>query len=201
MSVAALGAALLAVAPAVRADSIPSGSLTDSPQGLIGCLSNYLSGPGPGWYEVYCLAARVPVTGPAAGRLALSSWICTPQGAVFPSESILPRSALRVTSDGSFAFSATVSGMGKVRLTGVGHGAHEAAAADGDWVMFTSQQAYRLVSPTLGLTPYQPAGSLTASTDSSPMLTSASVGGERQAILSGVVWSTPTSGEWDALQC
>ena len=187
--------------PAVRASSSPSGIVINSPQGLIGCVYNEPSpDPAETWYNAYCLVAQVPSTGPASGRLALSSWICTPQGPIFAADAVLPRSALHVGRDGSFTFSAGVTGMGMVRLAGDGQGAHEPAAANGDWGMFVSHQAFRLVSPTLGLTTYDPPGSLTVS-GATPILTYASVDGAPQSELAGVVWSASTSGQWDVLQC
>lgn len=192
---------LLAAAPRAQAGgglvdpSRPSGTVTSSPQGFIGCVFK-------GTPPTYCLVAQVPSSGPKAGRLLLSSWVCTEGYDEYDTDSVvLPRSALHVSKDGSFSLVADdVPGMGNVAVAGRGHNFRQAAAASGDLVMFDWFQGFRLVSPRLGLTMYQ-ASIPSAIGPPAPHMTMATVGGEWQTYLVGVAWSAPTSGQWDALQC
>lgn len=184
--------------------------MANSTKGLIGCLSaGTFQQPK---FTIYCLDVQVPSSGADAGRLITDAWTCRYSDStqyVPANHGVLSPAALKVSPDGSFTFSAHLSGIGQVSVTGAGRGVHDAYAApyyrlvgpQGDGYR---PQGYTLVSPKNGLTTYgvDPTFGLDPSpVGPTPELIAASVNGQPQYQLIGTVWGALTSGEWDFTGC
>ena len=215
--IAATTIAATGAARAAQSSPPKYGTIANSAKGLIGCLSaGAFRQPK---FTIYCLAMQVPSSGAEVGRLTTDAWTCRYSDNsqfVSAAHAVLSPSALKVSPDGSFTFSAHLPGIGQVSVVGAGNGVHDAHAAPytrligppGDGYR---PQGYTLVSPKSGLTTYglDPPYALgpfaldpnPASYALTPELMFASVNGQRQDRLIGTIWRAPTSGEWDFDSC
>jgi hypothetical protein len=210
LSVPAAVLTAVVVGSGAHAAPVQGATLTNSPKGFIGCLSEGpVSSPTS---TVYCVAMQVPSSGAEAGRLSTDAWVCryTMSGGTLLSDRhvVLAPSKLQVRPNGSFAFTGRLPGIGLLSIVASG-GESEPYAAPPERVDSAAgprqPQGYTLVSPADGLSTYRPDLLYplppTPLTDPRNHLVSASVGGHRQSTLFGSVWHSPTSGEWDFESC
>lgn len=220
-AVAVVTALMVFAAPTAQArppDQGPLGdaptaqTVTNSPRGFIGCTSS--SAVRAPRYWIYCFAVDEPSAGGEAGLLSTDAWACSYSGTSGGNQrlqaphTVLPRSSLRVRSDGSFTFSARIPVIGRVSIVG-GGGGHEVYDAPLTWYSGPTgymPQGYSLVSPRRGLTMY--GIFYTFQGDINPTRQGrtayffvARVNGTYQDALVGDVWSAPASGEWASLSC